>query len=214
MIGILITFIAVSLAMVIPDNMNDNAIGSFLSAIYTLIIYFIANRMHGKELKAHSLEKLPFYSGWRAFGVGLGSGLLTLAFIFLLALMVDDTVGYPGQELVQQEFDQFIANESQAIAYLDFTLDMDESKVSDQLRKGINLWIKNSDITSNIQQMEDIPDEIRELNRKLGDYCQLRIQQYNLILKSLPYLHGGRNPHDVQLDLVNIKIESLLEELD
>lgn len=78
----------------------------------------------------------------------------------------------------------------------------------------IHLWIKNSDITRNILQMEYIPDEIRELNRKLGDYCQLRIQQYNLILKSLPYLDDGRNPHDVQLDLVNIKIESLLEELD
>jgi len=211
MIGILMTFVAVSLAMIIPDNVNDNTIGSLLAGVYTLIIYFIANRMHGVQLKKHADEEGPFYSGWRAFGIGMASGVATLAFVFMMAFIMDDTVSYPNQDLVQKEFNQFMANEQQAINLLDFTATQSEYEAQNQVRQGINLWIKNIDITRNIQSMEGIPDEVRELSKKLGDYCQLRIQQYNLILKASS---NESNRYNVQLDLINIQIEKLLAELE
>jgi len=211
MISILITFVAVSLAMIIPDNVSDNTIGSLLSAVYTLIIYFIANRMHGEQLKKHADEEGLFYSRWRAFGIGMASGVVTLAFIIVMAFILDDSASYPNQEQVQNELNRFMVNEQQAINLLDFTATQNEYEAQNQVRRGINLWIKNIDITRNIQSMEGIPDEILELSQKLGDYCQLRIQQYNLILKASS---NESNRYNVQLDLINIQIEKLLAELE
>jgi len=104
-----------------------------------------------------------------------------------------------------------MVNEQQAINLLDFTATQNEYEAQNQVRRGINLWIKNIDITRNIQSMEGIPDEILELSQKLGDYCQLRIQQYNLILKASS---NESNRYNVQLDLINIQIEKLLAELE
>lgn len=208
MIGILITFVAVSLAMIIPDNIDNGAIGGLLAAAYALIVYSIAYRMHGKALKDHAIENGPFYSRWRAFGIGLASGVATLAFILLLALMLDNTADFPSQQLVQQKFEQFIENENMAISYLDFSTAQVDGELQKNLRQGINLWIENLDITRDILFLEDIPDEIRELTQNLGDYCQLRIKQYNLLIKAI---NKGDDSYAAQLDLIHVQIEALLE---
>lgn len=64
--------------------------------------------------------------------------------------------------------------------------------------------------TRNILYVEDIPNEIRELIQKLGDYCQPRIKHYNLLIKAINADDGS---YDVQLEDMNVQSKALLEKM-
>jgi len=59
-----------------------------LPILYTIIIYSRTNDLQGKILDEHIKNGGKAYSGWKAFGVGILSLVITLVYIFALALFI------------------------------------------------------------------------------------------------------------------------------
>src|SRR5690606_6597282 len=53
-----------------PDEIFDKVPNSTLPFIYTGIIYLIIEKYQGIALKEHKEHNKPFYSAWKATGVG------------------------------------------------------------------------------------------------------------------------------------------------
>lgn len=84
-IGLISTALLAYLAVSIPEHIWEQIPAILIPLVYTAIVYFLIERFQGKALSAHKEMKHPFYSVWRAVGVGLLCALLyTGVFMFFL----------------------------------------------------------------------------------------------------------------------------------
>jgi rhomboid protease GluP len=74
--------------------------------------------------------------------------------------------------------------------------------------QGIDLWEKNLRLLNDIKTL-DIPDQMKERNLKLAQYCKLRIEQYNLLYKDVE----GNGADTAEIGEVNRKINQIISEM-
>lgn len=89
-IGILSTLLILAGVFSLPDNIMDKVPNTLIPAIYTVIIYFIVERIQGDELKQHKESGGEFQNGWKAAGVGAVCMVVLFAFIFSVAFIAGD----------------------------------------------------------------------------------------------------------------------------
>ena len=76
--------------------------------------------------------------------------------------------------------------------------------------KGIVLWKENKEIIKGLISIENLPTELIEQNKKLLDYCDLRIQHNEIIVKAIS---EDTDKYVSEIDRIGMEINKILEEL-
>ena len=97
--GIVATVALVTMMAALPPRWASQLAGIIIPAIYTALIWILAERLQGRPLAAHFARGGRRHSPWRAVGISLIAAL-PVALIYLAAIMVVPTAppfGFAGE---------------------------------------------------------------------------------------------------------------------
>ena len=207
-LGIIATIGLLIAIFSIPTETIDKIPNVVIPAIYTIIIYFIVEKVQGKQLNEHKAIDGQFYSAWKAAGIGALCSL-----VFLVAIL-----GYVFS--VPEEFDstaydnkiaEFTENEEEAFQLFDMLGKSDIQSVVEFIDEtGIPNWKKNITLLNKLDKLDGLTDEFIQQNQLLREYSQLRIKSYELIKKAVIKQTAE---FDQEIESINLKIDALFEEL-
>jgi len=89
-IGIISTMLIIASVMAIPEHITDMIPRALIPAVYTLIIYFVIEKLIGKELNEHKKNNGEFYSAWKATGIGAICLVILFVCLFGFAFFAPD----------------------------------------------------------------------------------------------------------------------------
>ncbi len=207
-IGVLSTALLFSTIFLVPEEIMNKIPSPLFPAIYTAIIYFIVEKLQGKELAFHKENNGTFYSGWKAAGIGSICLLILAAVVFGVAYLSNsnfDTERY-DKGLVEIQ-----KNEAAALKLFE----LPETTAKEELvafikTSGIPNWILNIKILNDLDKIEGITDDFKKQNQLLRDYCQLRIKSYQLIEKGL---REETNAYDHEVAELNKEMDAIVSQL-
>lgn len=84
-IGIIATVLVFGLLFSLPQEWIEKIPRLAIPTVYMGIIYFLIQKFQGNELEHHKENQAPFYSLWKAFGIGLLCLLAMFVALFLYA---------------------------------------------------------------------------------------------------------------------------------
>ncbi len=210
--GIVSTLLLFAGIFLIPEHMLEKIPNSIIPGIYTIAIYFIVQWEQGDFLEEHEKSKGDFYSNWRAAGIGM---------ISLISIVV--TVGctaFIAGDLYENDFDSvkydnevshFLKNEEEALQVFNVIETAEPPYLLKELNKGSGLWNENIDIVNGIISMEGLPIELIEQNKLLIRYCELRIEHYKLVSRTLL---EDTDIYVSKIEKIGLEIEVILSELN
>jgi len=211
-IGIISTTILLAGLLLVPESITDRIHGPLLPIIYTAIISILVNKFQGSFIKAHKENGGSFYSGWKAAGVGAVCMLILMASVALVAFIAGDfstksdfdAVGY------DKEVAKFTLNENKAMTVYKVLETANPEYLKEEFEKGLILWIANRRIIISLNSYSNLPKELQVQNQKLLKYCDLRIQQCRIIIKTIT---ENTDKYGSQLNKVGTNIDEIIEQL-
>lgn len=207
-IGIVSTILLFAGLFAIPDSIMDKFPNSLIPTIYTAIILMIIELVQGHELRLHTTGNGEFYSAWNAVGIGVICAVILLAGIFGYAYFEDTDFEAEQYDNAMLEFQK---NEEDALKLYDLVGAGEDKLAIDFIQEtGIEAWNKNLAILYKLDQMDGLTQEFIDQNQKLREYCELRIESYQLIGRAL---YEETNAYDYQLDDLHKKIDDKIDEL-
>ena len=72
-------------------------------------------------------------------------------------------------------------------------------------------WEENITIIEKTNRFENFPEELKEQNRLLMEYSQLRLEAFTLLRKAI---HEDTGNYALELDNLHLKIDEVLEKLN
>jgi hypothetical protein len=182
-IGIVLTLLILVAVFSIPEYIIDKIPNPLIPAIYTLIIYLIIERLQGKKLKEHKTNNGEFYSAWKATGIGAISMVILLGIVLGYVFITSenfDTKKYDAELVI------FNNNEEKALKLFNIIETSSKQELIEFIDKqGIPIWESNLKILSKLDNLNGIYDQLIEQDQILRNYCNLRIEQFQLIRKAL-----------------------------
>lgn len=103
----------------------------------------------------------------------------------------------------------FAANESKAIELFSLPENTDDNLILFNIKQGINYWNKNKVIINELEKL-NLPIELDVRNKKLLQYCDLRIESYNIIYKAV---EEKNTVYQEQIYDYNKQINEIIEDL-
>jgi len=207
-IGIISTIILFGGIFMIPENTIDKIPQQIIPLVYTAIIWKIVEWKQGNILKTHKENNNPFFSGWRAAGVGFISLLILGIGIFGYAFL---STGSEIYEKYDAELAQFYENENETLVfYTNLQNEINSSLVKELDKRTIPKWKENIAIINKTNQLENLPSELIEQNETLLRYSKLRVQAFELFRKAI---EENTNKYDQQLEQIHLNIDKELEKL-
>ncbi len=192
----------------ISESIIDKIPNVLIPAIYTGIIYLIVEKIQGNEIKKHKEENNEFYSNWKAVGIGLIWTIVLMGGIFTY-------VYYGPQDAYAKAYDteleKFHNNEAEAMKVFDMLHDSPAYEIVYFIEHtGIPKWQENIEIVNKMSKIENLPEEFQKQNKLLLEYCKLRIEAYNLMLKSML---NDTSEYDEEITEKHVQIEKIIDEL-
>ena len=192
----------------IPESIIDKIPNVLIPAVYTGIIYLIVERMHGNILRKHKEEKNEFYSNWRAAGIGLICTVILLGGIFAYAYYAPEDWDVKTFDTEQKKYN---SNESEALKLFDILNNGSKSEIVYFIEQiGIPKWKENIEILNKISGIENMPEEYQKQNKLLLEYCNLRIEAYELISKAV---QNDTSEYDEEIIKKHTRINEIVNEL-
>lgn len=212
-ISILVTIILFAILFSIPDNVGDK-LGNLLPLVYGGVIYFIVERIQGYDLKLHKENKREFESGWKAAGVGALSLVIVFSVAFIAADLSIEEPTYDSSTFDATAYDNglstFYENETTALEVFNSI----DSKSVDILiydaKNGIVLWKQNKIVIEKLNLIQNLPPELQNQNDLLYKYCELRIEHFEFLIKTL---EEDTDLYANEMDDLMEKINSIIDEL-
>lgn len=210
-IGIISTLLIFAGIFSIPEHIIDKIPNAVIPAIYTGIIYLIVEKIQGQWLKEHKESGGEFYSGWKATGIGAIFMVILLVLIMGTAFIAGD-LSQPDFDTVayDKEVARFVENENTSIAVFNVINTSEPQYLIKEFSKGIVLWKENKEIIKGLISIENLPTELIEQNKKLLEYCDLRIQHNEIIVKAIS---EDTDKYVSEIDRIGMEINNILEEL-
>jgi hypothetical protein len=210
-IGIISTLLLFAGIFSIPENIIDKIPNVVIPAIYTGIIYLIVEKIQGQWLNEHKESGGEFHSGWKATGIGAIFMVILLAMIAGTAFIAGD-LSQPDFDAVtyDNEVAKFAENENTSLAVFDVINSSEPQYLIKEFSKGIVLWQENREIINGLNSIENLPTELLEQNKKLLNYCDLRIQHNEIIVKAIT---EDTDKYVSEIDRIGMEINKILEEL-
>jgi len=155
-------------------------------------------------------KKMDRHARGRLFRIGFLFLLLMTSLVVVSAIFVEsrsfDHAGY------NQGIADFTENENIALRIYDQMNNEEFDRVPQQIMEtGIPYWLRNIEILTELNAMDQLPEELKAQNQILMDYCQLRIKAYVLIRKALI---EKTSRYEAQLKKVHQEIEDKMEEME
>ena len=201
-IGILSAVVLYGVLFLIPESVMERVPGVFIPGIYTVIIVMIFQKYQKAAVVRHKGMGGKFHSGWKAAGIGTLFMIIQIAVIFLFVYFAMPDF---QANTYDKGIEQFSKNEAEALKAYDVLQTGTEKQILFHLREnGIDLWQENLDILDNLDNIEGLPDELREQDALLRRYCNLRIVSYRIMEKMILE----------QTDEFAPKLDSLQNEID
>ncbi len=182
-IGIISTILLFVGIFSIPENIINKIPNYIIPAIYTPIIYYLIEKYQGKELKEHKDNNGEFYSGWKA--TGIGAACMAVIIVFILTYTFFSPVDFDATRY-DNGMAAFGQNEEKALKL--YTL-IETSSLQESVEfidnTGIPAWKSNLSILDDLDKIEGLYDNFIEQNKILRNYCNLRIESYQLMRSAL-----------------------------
>jgi len=187
-IGIVSTILLFAGILSIPEPIIDKIPRALIPLIYTGLIYWIVERIHGEILKLHKESGGEFYSGWKAAGIGAIAMLILAAGIAFVAFIAGDLSKIPSNfdsGTYDKEIAKFVENENRAISVFSVIETQKPDYLINELSKGVVLWKENKAIVEKLDEIKNLPKDLHDQNKKLLKYCELRIKHNEIIIKAI-----------------------------
>lgn len=108
------------------------------------------------------------------------------------------------------EMQKFVSMESMALEVYSLPEDTPKEKLLSEIQhRGLYYWNENSKLIDSFNDL-DLPLEIRARNKKLKEYCELRIKSYELIYKAIS---EDTDIYEREISDYNQKIERIINDL-
>ncbi|MDX5396485.1 MAG: hypothetical protein LPK21_09820 [Hymenobacteraceae bacterium] len=207
-VGIVSTVLLFAGIFSIPDHIIEKVPNFLIPAIYTFLIYLVVERLQGPLLKSHKQANGSFYSGWKAAGVGSICMVVLLGVIFGYAFMAPDDFDTAKYDNGIAEFQK---NEEKALTLYAMLEAADTEQTSAFIQEtGIPAWQQNIKLLQELDNIEGLYQEYKDQNQVLREYCQLRIEAYQLIGKAL---QENSTVYEQQIEAIDQRIDKVLEKL-
>lgn len=208
-IGIASTIILFGGIFIIPEKIIDSIPQQIIPLIYTGVIWGIVEWKLGDILKAHKEYNNKFYSGWKAFSVGLVSLVIIGIGIFGYAYLSTDNELF---EKYDAEIATFSKNENETLSFYDNLNTKSRTALLTELDdKVIPKWKENIAIIKRTNAYENLPSELSEQNKRLLKYSELRIKAFELFRKAIK---EDTDKYARQIENIHIQIDNELGKLE
>lgn len=182
-----------------PESGIDNAahIGGLLSGMIIGYAYI-------PSLKKNSDAKFRYST------VAALTAVLVVSSYFALQNIPDKSGNANAYGIYNEKIQKFINMESMALEVLTMPDGLPKENYITALKnRGIYYWNENIILLNSMEQL-DIPEALKEKNRKLKEYCQLRIRSYEILCKAI---EEDTDKYDPEIESYNQQIETLISEL-
>lgn len=207
-IGIITTILLFVAIFSVPEYIIDKIPNAIIPFVYIGIIYLVIEKYQGIDLKNHKENNGPFYSAWKATGIGALSMLFLLAGIF-------GYVYFSPEDFDATKYDSGIAtfnkNEEKALQLFSILENSSSDKVISHIDNiGLPSWQENLTLLDELDEIEGLYDQFKKQNEKLRHYTKLRIETFQLLKKAIS---EKSNSYDMQIQALNTEIDKTLKEL-
>jgi hypothetical protein len=208
-IGIISTILLFTGVFMIPESIMDKVPNQILPAVYTGIIYLIVARIHGEILSQHQENGNEFYSKWKATGVGFISLIILFLGIFGYSYLFSYGEDYPKYNA---EIAKFTKNETESLIFYDhINTETINSLIKELDESVIPKWEDNIVIIKNSNNIENLPSEFLEQNKKLLKYSELRLKTFELFKKAIRL---NTTLYEEELEGLHKEMDELLKKLN
>lgn len=176
-----------------PDSGIDNAahIGGLVSGI------FIGYAMMPSIKQAEN-------SNLKMITIGILAAILSISCLSINKYVANDVATY------QKEIARFDEMDLKAMEAFNMTEETTDEIMLDEIKnKGIYYCKENIKLLDSFQEM-DLPGSIKDRNRKLREYCELKIKLFE---KMYSGIEEGTNKYEKDIHEYNQKLENILIEL-
>jgi len=213
-IGIVSTVLLLVGVFSIPEPIIDKIPNALIPLIYTGLIYWIVEKLHGEILKSHKESGGEFYSGWKAAGIGAIAMVILIAGIVLSLYVTEDLSGTQlnfDSETYDKEVAKFVENENKAVSVFNVVENQSLVYLINEFNKGLVLWKDNLAIVERLNGIENLPEELADQNIKLLKYCELRIKHNEVILKAIT---EDTDIYVSEIEQIGAEINQVLKDLE
>ena len=207
-IGIISTVLLFAVIFSVPEEIITKVPKALIPLIYTGLIYLIIEKYQGTELKAHKENKKPFYSAWKATGIGVVCMLILLGGIFGYAFLSPDDF---DAKTFNNGIAEFKRNEEKALQLFSIIEYSSSDKVINHIDiVGIPAWEQNLKLLNELDNIEGLYDQFKKQNEILRQYSNLRIETFELIKKTVL---ENTDKYDERIGELNQQIEEILKKM-
>jgi len=207
-IGIISTIFLFVGIFLIPEEIIDKVPNAIIPLLYTGIIYLVIEKYQGSKLKEHKENSRPFYSAWKATGVGAVCMLILLGGIFGYAYLSTDDFDTKKYDNGIAEFN---TNEEKALKLFAIIKNGSPDKIISHIDDvGLPAWKQNLKLLDELDNIKGLSEQFKKQNRILRQYSILRIKAFELVRKSVS---ENTNRYDEEFGKLNQQIEELLKQL-
>lgn len=207
-IGIVSTILLFVGIFSVPEEMIDKVPNAVIPLIYTGIIYLIIEKYQGSDLKEHKENNQPFYSSWKATGIGTVCMLVLVGGIFGYAFLSPDDFDINKYDNGIAEFNK---NEENALLLFSIIENSSPDKIIEYIDNvGLPAWKKNIELLDKLDKIEGLYDQFKKQNEILRQYSKLRIETFELIKIAVK---EDTNKYDRKIEELNQQIEVVLKKL-
>ena len=219
--GAIFGMYGVFLALLTTDLIEKAARKALLTSIAVFVVFNLINGIKGgidnaahiggllsgiaigyallPSLKRPENKKLSFGT------IGLLSILILISSFIIYTKLPNDIGKYDAK------MQEFSAMEEKALGYYNLPENTPKYQILREIKdKGIYYWKENIKLIESFNDL-DLPIEIKNRNQLLNEYCELRIQSYEILYKSIP---EDTDNYQTQLEECNKKIEAKLKEIE
>lgn len=188
------------------EEVTDKMPKFLIPAIYMGITFSMFNKYFKDATEAHAKSGGAFYSGWRVAGA-TAIGFAVMAGGVVAYVLTADHISSNRYEALTNEFQ---ANETEALKLYDIP-DTSSVRMMKFIRNTANpKWERNLAVVAEMDQVQGLTELGVKQNRILREYCNLRINLNNAIMKNLA---GNTHAYDDEIDALANKIATKLDEL-
>jgi rhomboid protease GluP len=131
--------------------------------------------------------------------------VLTLSVSYLVYQRTPNDIGK-----YEEKMQRFATLESMALEFYGKDKNTPSEELLEEIReRGIYYWNESINVVGEADKLS-IPDELHQRNRKLIEYCDLRLKSYRLIYKAI---EENSDAYNTEIENYNSKIENIIKEL-
>lgn len=207
-LGVILSLLLFLVLLLLPVSNFDKILNISLPLVFTGTVYFIIHKYQKKEIEEYLINGAPKASAWEAFGIGIMCSTIYLMIIIPAARFSNPDFDY-------NKYDNYVTtfvNNEQAALYIYYALQVQTTeKVIPITTESIYLWKKNIEVVELMDAIVNLPGLLKDQNKLLFKYCNLRIEELSLIKQALI---EDTNEYDSKILNKQKEIETVLTKLE